>query len=144
MKLLNRAQVLGAKDQKYEDVATPEWAPEGTPEAELSQFGVRIRNLTASMRGVFIQRSITAKQAATAAAEAAGKTEEEKKAAAEFEVEALLVTMTAVDDKFIPVFTMDDLKALGEKSAAPVSRCAEVAQRLSGLFGGAEKKAVKP
>lgn len=139
MKLLSRDEVFAAQDVQFEDVPTPEWG-EGA--------GVRIRNLTAASRGVFIARSIAAKQAADKVAKLA----EDAKGANvkdvvteqyEFEVEVMLVTMTAVDENMQPIFTEADIKQLGAKSAKPVSRLAGVAQKLSGLVPDAQQAAVK-
>lgn len=131
MKLLNRDQILGAKDMVFEDVATPEWAPEGSTDEERAQAGVRIRNLTGNGRGVFIQQSLEMKKT-----EDAGKR-------VDFEIEMLLVAMTAVDEEGKLIFTRDDIAALGERNAAPVARCAEVAARLSGISQKARDEAVK-
>jgi hypothetical protein len=135
MKLLNRTEVLGANDLQFEDVPTEEWGKD---------TGVRIRNLTAKGRGEFISRSIAAKAAAEAAAEVAkAEGKEAPKSGGDFEVEALLVVMTAIDEKGNPLFTKDDLVALQQKSAAPISRLSAVAQKLSGLTGEAQREAVK-
>lgn len=136
MKLLNRADVLSANDLRFKDVETPEWG-EGS--------GVRIRNLTAKGRGKFIQRSLNAKRTADeaiAAAKAAGAPAPAQPT--DFEIELLLVTMTAVDEKNKPMFTEDDIRELAEKSGAPIGRLAAVAQELSGLNADAAKEAVKP
>lgn len=126
MKLLSRAEILGANDVTTEDVKVPEWA-NGDPDAV-----VRIRNLTAAGRGRFIQRSIAAKQAA-----------EGDKVKGDFEVEVLLVAMTAVDEKNEAIFTEEDIRDLGGKSAAPIGRLANAAQRLSGLMPEAQEDAAK-
>lgn len=46
-------------------------------------------------------------------------------------VRAKLVAACAVDDDGAPLFTADDLAALGSKSAAALERLAKVAQRLN-------------
>lgn len=139
IKLLNREQILTAKDVVFKDVACPEFAPEGTPEAEREQYGVRIRNLTGTGRGVFLQRSIAMKQAA-AAVVGDGALPVEK---IDFDIEMLLMAMTAVDENFAPIFTEADVKALGEKNGAAVSRCAAAAQALAGLTEKAKEEAAK-
>lgn len=131
MKLLSKTQILSANDLVTEDVPTPEWAPEGTPEEERAQFGVRIRNLTGTGRGVFIQRSLEMKK------------KEENKEKVDFEIEMLLVAMTAVDESNQPIFTDDDVKELGGKNANPIARLAGVAQRLSALDKKAEEAVAK-
>lgn len=132
MKRLTRAQVLSAKDIVVEDVPTPEWAPEGSTADEAKEFAVGIRNLTGAGRGVFIQSSLEM------------KAKEEKKEKVDFEIEMLLVAMTAVDENNERIFTEEDVKSLGERNAAPVSRCAAVASRLSGLDKEAANAAGKP
>lgn len=127
MKILNASEILEARDVITKDVATPEWGED---------CGVRIRNLTAAGRGVFIKRSLTLRQEAEASGKAADGND--------FELELLLVAMTAVDEAGQLIFTQDQVAKLGEKSAAAVSRCAAVAQELSGLMPSATVIAVKP
>lgn len=137
--LLGRNQVLEATDMKFEDVPTPEWAPKGTDPAAVF---VRIRNLTAEGRAVFIQRSVEAEEAkkAAAAAVAAGTTPAPK---GKFDVEILLVAMTAINEGGTLLFSEADVAVLGLRNAAPVARCAKAAQLLSGLDAASQEKAVK-
>jgi hypothetical protein len=136
--ILNRAQILGANDLRFEDVSVPEWAPEFkedgvTPftEDEKKEVVVRVRNLSGVSRGNFIKHTLDL------------KAKEDNKEKADFEIEMLLVAMTAIDEQGEQLFTLDDIRALGQKSADPISRAAEVASRLSGLDKGAKEKAVK-
>lgn len=136
IKLLTAADILSANDFKYEDVKCDEWG--GT---------VRMRNLTAEARGQFIQRSMDIKREDDeyrAALEEAKKNDKPAPPRPEnFDVEACLVVMSACDETGAPLFTNANLAALMRKSAAPIGRCASVAQRLSGLMPEAEDKAVK-
>lgn len=143
MKLLNRTQILSAQDIVTRDVLTPEWAPpqvldaDGTTlrditEEERAEYGVRIRNLSGEGRGAFIQHSLEVKK------------KEDNKERVDFEIEMLLISMTAVDDGNKLIFTLDDLKELSKRSAVVIGRLAAVAQELSGLDKPAADKAAKP
>lgn len=118
---LNREQFLKAnRGLTVEDV----------PCAELGEGAtIGIRTLTAAGRAVFIKRSMEVK---------------EKKKDATFEIEMLLVAMTAVDADEKELFTEEDVEEIGKFSAAVIARCAEVAQRLSGLTTQAQAEAGKP
>lgn len=129
MRALKRSEVLEAKDIVVEEVPTPEFGPDTC---------IRIRNLTAIGRGAFIRRSIEARKVAEGEGEAV-----EVKPEGEFDLEVLLVAMSAVDENDQPLFTEEDVKVLGQKNAATISRLAEVAQKLSGLTAKAQEKVVK-
>jgi hypothetical protein len=131
MKLLSREQILSSHDVVTEDVPVPEWAPEGTSPEEREQWGVRIRNLTGTGRGAFIQKSLEMKK------------QEENKEKVNFEIEMLLVAMTAVDDDNKLLFSAEDVKALGDRNANAIARCAAVAQRLSALDKRTQEEAAK-
>lgn len=134
---LNKAEILAARDVKFEDVATPEWAPDGSTPEEAAECVVRIRNLTGSGRGAFIKKSLKMKRDQDAEDAGAG-------AAVDFEIEMMLVCMTAInpDDNSL-LFTIDDIKALGEKNADAISRCAAASQRLAGISKQAKEQATK-
>jgi hypothetical protein len=132
MKIITREQIQSANDITTEDVACPEWA-DGDTEAV-----VRMRNLTAIARGIFVQRSLGLKKNPKA-----GQKENDAQAQQEREIEILLVAMSAVDAENKALFTEADVKWLGEKNAAPISRCAAAAQRLSGLTAEAQEAAIK-
>jgi hypothetical protein len=131
MKLLNRNQVLSANDLVFRDVPTPEWAPEGSSPEERADTGVRIRNLTGDGRGAFIQHSLEMKK------------KEDNKEKVNFEIEMLLIAMTAVDGENNLLFTREDVAALGQKNADVISRLATVAQELSGLDKKSQEAAAK-
>jgi hypothetical protein len=119
--VLSRANILAAKDIVTKDVPCPEWAPEGATEEEKNSCVVVIRNLTGAGRAAFIQMSMEMKRA------------EDSNKKIDFEIEQLLVCMTAVDAEGKLLFTRDDMVALGERNAIALTRCAEVASELAGL-----------
>lgn len=125
-RFLTRAQILEAKDLKFEDVKCPEWAPEGE---SADDCVLRIRSLSAIQRGVFIQRASAAQRAKKASG--IEVTPEEEKQTQEIEI--FLVSISACGEDMKLIFTQEDIAALAEKNAAPIARCAAVAQRLSGL-----------
>lgn len=168
MRLLTAAQVVSAPDLKTEDVPCPEWAPADTTADQLSSFGLRMRSLTALERGRFIQRSLAAKAAADASGKDAdfeiemqlvastavdddGNQVFSDAAAVALEVQRQearkkgeIQLGDAPDKPFELKSAADLVRLLGLKNAAPVSRCAGVAQKLSGLAPDATKEAVKP
>lgn len=56
---------------------------------------------------------------------------------------ASLLVATLVDDAGAQIFTLDDVGALQQKSAAVTARLAEVAMELNGLTTGAKDAAAK-
>lgn len=115
MKLLNRAAILDVEDLKHEDVPVPAWGG-----------SVRVRIMTGTERDEF--------RAAAAAGEGGvpmGK------------FTALLLVATAVDETGARMFALEDVEALGEKSAEALDTVAAVAMRLNGLGGAAVSDAEK-
>jgi hypothetical protein len=128
VKLLTAADILSADDFKFEDVQCPEWG--GV---------VRIRNLTGEGRGVFISRNMEGKRAMLEWAQACKEAKdagqpEPPKPAVETDSEVALVAMAACDAEGGPIFSAQNVAKLKQKSAVPLARCSEVAQRLSGLM----------
>lgn len=105
MTLLNRDQILQVKDLKFDEIECPEWGG-----------SVRIRSMTGVERDAFEQAIVGS----------------DKKANFN-NIRAKLVAMVSVDAEGKRLFTDADLKALGEKNAAPLNRLFTAAQRLSGL-----------
>jgi len=108
MAYLTRDQILQVQDLPTEDVEIPEW--NGT---------VRVRGLTGAERDKFEASIVT-----------------RKGNKAEFNPEnmrAKLVAMCVVDENGNRIFTDDDVKALGKKSASALDKIFQVAQKLSGL-----------
>lgn len=106
--LLTREAILNAADLVTEDVEVPEWG--GT---------VRVRGLTGSERDAF-EQSIMEQRGRDVALNLRN-------------IRAKLVALSVVDEQGRRVFSDDDVKALGQKSAVALQRVFEVAQRLSGL-----------
>lgn len=115
MGLLSRSAILDADDLKHEDVEVAQWG--GT---------VRIRVMTGAERDEF--RSAIASQEGSVPV---GK------------FSAALLVATCVDESGARLFTMEDMHALAEKSAASLDAPAAVAMRLNGLGGGAVQEAAK-
>lgn len=105
MTLLNRDQILQVEDLKFDEIECPEWGG-----------SVRIRSMTGAERDTFEQAIVGS----------------DKKANFN-NIRAKLVATVAVDAEGKRLFTDADLKALGEKNAAPLNRLFTAAQRLSGL-----------
>lgn len=115
MKLLNKDAILGVEDLKHEDVPVPAWGG-----------AIRVRTMTGAERDEF--------RAAAAAGEGGvpmGK------------FSAILLAATAVDESGARMFTLDDVEALGEKSAEALDTVVAVAMRLNGLGGAAVSDAEK-
>lgn len=118
MKLLKKAEILGAEDLKHEDVPVPAWG--GT---------VRVRMMTGTERDEF--REMAAQH-------------EDGIPPARFA--ALLLALTCIDETGERVFTLDDLEALERKAAGSVDVPAAVSMRLNGFgaqaLAAAEKNSV--
>ena len=108
MNYLSRDAILNVVDLDYEDVQVPEWG--GT---------VRVRGLTGSERDKY-EASVMQRK---------GKRYELVMA----DARAKLVALTVVDEEGNRLFSDSDVKALGQKNAAPLNRIFSTSQRLSGL-----------
>jgi hypothetical protein len=108
MGLLSRDQILEADDRKYEDVACPEWGGD-----------VRLRSITGTQRDQYEQSVITGNGA-------------DRKMNLR-NARAKLIVLCAVDDSSRPLFSGDDLSALGRKNAAPIDRLFDVCRKLAGM-----------
>lgn len=108
MGLLSREQILQAEDLVYEDVEVPEWG--GT---------VRVRGLTGAERDQF-EASIVSLNGRQSKVDTRN-------------VRAKLAALTIIDEDGKRLFTDQDVRQLGLKSAAALDRVFDVAQRLSGL-----------
>ena len=108
MTLLSREAILKADDYQVVDVEVPEWG--GT---------VRLRSITAAERDRFEQSLLVQR---------GNKREVNMRNA-----RAKLVVLCAVDDKGNKLFTDEDIKILSAKSAKPLDKLFEEAQKLSGL-----------
>lgn len=111
-RLLGRDDILAADDLPSEDVAVPEWG--GI---------VRVQGLSGKDRDAYLSS-----MAVVRGGQVVGQDTRN--------VSARLVLQCIVGDDGKPVFTQHDVDLLGEKSAAALGRCFEVAARLSGLDEG--------
>lgn len=106
--VLGRDQILNADDITRELVEVPEWGG-----------AVWIKSMTGRERDAFEESLVVRKGA--------------KITNSLQQFRAKLVAMTAVDDEGKRLFTAADVEALGRKNAAALSRCSEVATRLSSI-----------
>jgi hypothetical protein len=116
MKLLNKDTFFAAEDLKHEDVEVP-------------QLGgaVRIRVMTGSARDAFneyIQSFGDEKRPASA-------------------INAALLVQTCIDESGAPMFAMDEIDMLRDKSAAALDVLALAAMRINGLGVTAADDAAK-
>ncbi len=106
--ILSREQILGAQDTQQETVPVPEWGGE-----------VIVRGLTGTQRDAFEESMYTGR----------GKDRKENFA----NLRARLTVLCIVGEDGKPLFSVKDVEALGNKSAAALDRVFEACQRLSGL-----------
>lgn len=106
--LLNRDMILKASHLRTEEVAVPEWGG-----------SVLVRELNGRQRDEW-EASLAVQRGRQMVPDVAN-------------MRAKLVARTVVGDDGEPVFTQQDVAALGELSAAALDRVFEVASRLSGL-----------
>ncbi|MGE5619532.1 MAG: hypothetical protein ACM3US_09780 [Sphingomonadaceae bacterium] len=109
LKYLSRDEILGAFDIMREDVAVPEWGGkvcvQGMTGAQRDAFEAEIVQGRGKDRSVNLQN-----------------------------IRAKLVARTVVDpESGVPLFSEEDIKALGKKSAKALARVYDVAARLSGI-----------
>lgn len=108
MAILTRDQILQANDIITETVPVPEWGGE-----------VLVRGLSGSERDGFEDATLEQK----------GKSRRVNLA----NVRARLCALSIVDENGKRMFSDEDVRALGRKSAAALDRVFSAAQRLSGL-----------
>lgn len=109
LKYLSREEILGASDIQREDVAVPEWGGK-----------VCVQGMTGAQRDAFEAEMIQAR----------GK---DRRVNLE-NIRAKLVARTVIDpESGFPLFSDEDVKALGRKSAKALARVYDVATRLSGI-----------
>ena len=110
MGILTRDGILKHKDIATEQVEVPEWGGY-----------VLVRGLTGRERDAFEEKMLERKR---------GKRSREVNLD---NMRAKLTVLSVVDEAGALLFSEGDLDALGNKSAAALSRVFDVAQRLSGL-----------
>jgi len=108
MAILTREQILQANDIATETVSVPEWGGE-----------VLVRALSGSQRDAFDDATLEQK----------GKNRRVNLV----NVRARLCAISIVDETGKRMFSDEDVRALGRKSAAALDRVFAAAQRLSGL-----------
>lgn len=106
--MLSRDDILGADDLARELVAVPEWGGE-----------LYVRCLTGSERDRFEAEML------------ADPEEDQRKRF--LNLRARLVVLAVCDEHNLPLFMLNDVEALGRKSAKVLDRLFSVAQRLSGM-----------
>ena len=105
---LGRDAILDSDDRVYEAVECPEWGGK-----------VRVRGLTGTQRDAYEGSLIS------------GNGSDRKMNLAN--ARAKMVVLAVVDGDGRPIFSPDDVRALGRKSALPIERIFDVARRLSGM-----------
>ena len=116
--LLNRDMILKAAALKTEEVPVPEWGG-----------SVLVRELRGRERDEF-EASLTVQRGTELVSDSAN-------------MRAKLAARTIVGEDGEPLFTQQDVAALGELSAAALERVIVVASRLSGLGPAAVEGAAK-
>jgi len=101
--MLNRDQILQAQDLPHIDVEVPEWG--GT---------VRVRAMTGHAREQYEEAYLGI-------------------AKSEANIRAAMCAYSLVDDNGELLFTLDDIAALGKKSAKALMRVFEAAQKLNAV-----------
>lgn len=114
MKLLTKADIFATDDRQTVDVAVPEWGADA---------GVRCRSLTVAEHKTFAAGIDKIDDDATIAAH--------------------LVVATAIGGDGLPMFTLEDVPALAQKSATAVKRIAKEAMRLNAMGKDAVEEAKK-
>jgi hypothetical protein len=117
-KILSKADILGCSDLRFETVAVPEWGG-----------SVRVRTLSGAERDAF---------EATLMKVAGGKRVPDMD-----NLRAKLLAATLVDEEDKVLFGVQDLVALGRKSAVAIDRIFGVAQRLNGMAPDSVEDAIK-
>jgi hypothetical protein len=112
---LSRAAILRADDRPTEEVRVPEWA-----DPETGADTVLARGLDGRGRDSYFASMAVQGRGGLRSMDITNAT-------------AKLVASCIVTEDGEPLFTMDDIDALGQKSGAALNRVFEAAQRLSGL-----------
>jgi hypothetical protein len=108
MAFLTRDQIIEADDTKYDIVSCPEWGGD-----------VRLKSISGTKRDNYEASLIDER----------GPSRKMNLRNAR----AKLIILTACDETGRPLFTTEDLRALGAKNAAPLDRLFDAAQKLTGM-----------
>ena len=125
---LTKEQILAVNDRLYRDIEVPEWAVNGIGEKVL----VRIAGLTAKAASDFSTKLVSLDDK--------GNVKELKMG--NFLAELLSLTLVN-PETFEPLFSQENVEALGKKSASVMKRLGDIAMELSGLNEKAVKDAEK-
>lgn len=109
--MLNRDDILNAKDIETEEVKVPEWGG-----------SVLVRTMTGAGRDAFEQGIV------------ASRVENKQKNIET--IRARMVALSVVDESGNLLFTDEDIPALGKKSAKALDRVYSVCSRLNALLDG--------
>ena len=112
-KFLGREDILNADDRDVEIVEVPEWGGK-----------VRVATITAEKRDKFESSMFKIRNFGT---------KNQKAEYSQENLRARLVAYTVVDEDGNRIFSENDIKKLGEKSAKALDRVFEVAQELNGI-----------
>lgn len=116
MPYFGREQVYEAKDEQFDEVAVPEWAPPGDENPD--SWMLKLRGMTGAERDRF-------------EASMAPKGNSRKPNLVNFR--ARLIVQCAVDEDGNRMFNSGDIGWLGEKSAKSLSRVFDKCQEMNGL-----------
>jgi hypothetical protein len=115
-KYLGRDDVYKAKDQQFDEVGVPEWAPDGDPDPE--DWVLKLKGMTGRERDLF-------------EASMAPKGNSKRPNLDNFR--ARLIVQCAVDEEGNRLFNNGDIKWIGEKAAKSISRVFDKCQSMNGL-----------
>lgn len=121
--MLNRDQILSAKDRAQEKVSIPEWGGE----VMITALSVRDRSLVLS------------EWARLGAVQKDGG----DPASAMLEIKLRLVALSVTDAEGVPLFTVDDMTALATKSNQAIGVISDAAITLNKFFVSATEDAAK-
>ena len=119
--MLNRDQILSAKDRAQEKVSIPEWGGE----VMITALSVRDRSLVLS------------EWARLGAVQKDGG----DPASAMLEIKLRLVALSVTDAEGVPLFTVDDMTALATKSNQAIGVISDAAITLNKFFASATEDA---
>ena len=117
-KILSKADILGCSDLRFETVAVPEWGG-----------SVRVRTLSGAERDAFEATLM--------------KILNGKRVPDMDNLRAKLLAATVVDEEDKQIFGVQDLVALGRKSAIAIDRIFGVAQRINGMAPDSVEESIK-
>lgn len=115
MALLNREAILEADDVEYDEIDVPEWGG-----------SVRLKSIRGNQRDAY-EASIVTQNGTDSKINLRN-------------ARAKLIVMCAIDEDGRPLFTSEDISALGRKNAKPLDRLFDACQKLAGLSPDDVKK----